>query len=149
MAQFKTSLLIRRPIEDVFAFVSNYQNSPRWVSGALEHTKISAGPIGVGTVIRTTGRTLGLRIEATRLVTAYEPYSKYAFKSEYQQMPVATTFLFEPVPSGTRLTVMVEGKPTGLFKAATPFVLGAIRQQFEGDLRRLKALLEAPPPATN
>jgi hypothetical protein len=37
---------------------------------------------------------------------------------------------------------VVEGEPTGLFKAATPFVLGMIRQQFEGDLHRLKTLLE-------
>lgn len=142
MAQFKTSLVIRRPVEDVFTFVSNYQNSPRWVSGALEHTKVSEGPIGVGTVIRTTGRTLGLRIEATRIVTTYEPYARYAFKSEYQQMPIVTTFLFDPVQGSTRLTVVVEGEPAGLFKAATPFVLGGIRQQFERDLRRLKALLE-------
>jgi uncharacterized protein YndB with AHSA1/START domain len=142
MAQFKTSLVIRRPVEDVFAFVSNYQNSARWVTGAMEHTKVSTGPIGVGTVIRTTGWAMGLRIEATRIVTAYEPYSRYAFKSEYRQVPLTTTFLFEPIQGGTRLTVVVEGEPTGLFKAATPFILGTIRQQFEGDLRRLKALLE-------
>jgi uncharacterized protein YndB with AHSA1/START domain len=149
MAQFKTSLVIRRPVEDVFAFVSNYQNSPRWVSGALEHTKVSVGPIGVGTVIRTTGRAVGLRVEATRIVTAYEPPARYAFKTEYQQMPVTTTFLFEPVQVSTRLTVVVEGEPTGLFKTATPLVLGAIRQQFEGDLRRLKTLLEEQGPMVN
>jgi uncharacterized membrane protein len=142
MAQFKTSLVIHRPVEDVFNFVSNYQNSPRWVSGELQHTKVSAGPIGVGTVIRTTGRTLGLRIAATRIVTVYEPNARYAFKSEYQQMPVTTTFLFEPTHGDTRLTVVVEGEPSGLFKAAAPLILGTIRQQFEGDLRRLKTLLE-------
>ncbi len=144
MAQFKTSLVIRRSVEDVFTFVSNYRNSPRWVSGALQHTKVSAGPIGVGTMIRTTGRTMGLRVEATRIVTAYEPYARYAFKSEYRQVPLTTTFLFEPISDGTRLTVVVEGEPTGLFKAATPLVLVTIRQQFENDLRRLKTLLEEP-----
>lgn len=142
MAQFKTSLVVRRPVEEVFAFVSNYQNSAKWVSGRMEHTKVSAGPVGVGTVIRTTGRAMDVRIEATRIVTAYEPPAKYAFKSEYRQIPLATTFHFEPIQGGTRLTVVVEGEPTGLFKAATPLVLGAIRQQFEGDLRRLKRLLE-------
>ncbi len=142
MAQFKTGLVIHRSVEDVFTFVSNYQNSPRWVSGTLEHTKVSEGPIGVGTVIRTTGRALGLRVEATRIVTAYEPHRKYAFKSEYRQVPIATTFFFEPVQAGTRLTVVVEGEPSGLFAVATPLVLGTLRQQFEGDLRRLKALLE-------
>ncbi len=142
MAQFKTNLVIRRPVKDVFDFVSNYQNSPRWVSGALEHRKVSDGPIGVGTIIRTSGRTLGLRIEATRVVTAYEPHNKYAFKSEYQQIPITTTFFFEAAQEGTSLTVVVEGEPGGLLTLTMPFVLGAVRQQFEGDLRRLKTLLE-------
>ena len=142
MEQFRTSVVIRRPVEDVFTFVSNYQNSPQWVSGGLEHTKVSAGPIGVGTVIRTTGRTIGLRIEIMRIVTAYEPYSKYAFKSEYRQVPLTTTFLFAPVQEGTRLTIVVEGEPDGLLRATAPLVLGTVRQQFEGDLRRLKAVLE-------
>jgi uncharacterized protein YndB with AHSA1/START domain len=144
MAQFKTGLVIRRPVEDVFTFVSNYQNSVKWVTGATEHTKVSAGPIGVGTVIRTTGRVMGVRFEATRIVTAYEPYSKYAFTSEYRRVPLTAAFHFEPVQGGTRLTVVVEGEPTGLFKAATPLVLETIRQQFESDLRRLKTLLEKP-----
>jgi hypothetical protein len=112
------------------------------VSGGLEHTKVSEGPLGVRTEIRTTGRTMGLHIEMTRIVTAYEPYDKYAFKTEYRQVPLTTTFLFEPVQGGTRLTVIVEGEPAGLFKAAAPLVLGTIRQQFEGDLLRLKTLLE-------
>jgi hypothetical protein len=142
VAQFKTNLLICRPVEDVFAFVANYQNSSRWVAGEWEHTQLSAGPIGVGTVIRTKGRTLGLRVETTRVVTAYEPARKYAFKSEYQRMPITTTFLFEPLPAGTQLTVVVEGEPSGLFTLTMPFVLGAVRQQFEGDLQRLKTLLE-------
>ena len=148
MAQFKTSLIIHRSVEDVFAFVANYQNSPRWVAGEWEHTQVSAGPIGVGTVIRTSGRTLGLRVEATRTIVAYEPPRKYAFKTEYQQMPITTTFLFDPIANGTHLTVVVDGEPTGLFKATAPFVLGAVRQQFEGDLRRLKTILETPAPTT-
>ncbi len=142
MAQFKTSLVIHRPVREVFAFVSNFGNSAQWVSGTLEHTKVTVGPIGVGTVIRTTGRKMGLRIEVMRIVTAYEPYARYAFKSEYQRIPFATTFVFEPVPGGTRLTATVEGEPTGLLKPATPLILGTIRQQFEDDLRRLKSLLE-------
>lgn len=142
MAQFKTGLVIRRPIEDVFSFVSNYQNSARWIAGSWEHIKVSAGPIAVGTVIRTTGQTLGLRIDTTRIVTAYEPCSKYAFKTEYQRIPITTTFLFEPLHDDTRLTVVVEGEPSRLFTLTMPFVLGAVRQQLEGDLRRLKALLE-------
>ena len=142
MAQFKTSLVIHRPIQTVFNFVSNYQNSPRWVSGTMKHQKITPGPIGVGTVIHTTGHAAGLRVEATRIVTAYEPPVKYAFSSDYRQIPFTMTFFFEPMQSGTRLTVMVEGESAGLFKAATPLILRSLRRQVEGDLRRLKSVLE-------
>ncbi len=142
MAQFKTSIVIQRPIEVVFALVSNYQNSSLWVSGALEHQQITPGPIGVGTVIRTAGHFMGQRVETTRTIIAYEPPVRYGFRSAYQQVPFTNTFVFEPVPNGTRLTATVEGEPTGLYKAAMPLILNLIRQQLEGDLRRLKKLLE-------
>jgi len=142
MALFKTSIVIQRPVETVFAMVSNYQNSSLWVSGALEHQKMSPGPIGVGTVIRTAGHFMGQRVEATRTVVAYEPPVRYAFRSAYQQVPFTTAFVLEPVPNGTRLTATVQGEPTGLYKAAMPLILNLIRQQLEGDLRRLKKLLE-------
>jgi uncharacterized membrane protein len=142
MAQFKTSILIQRPVDVVFAMVSNYQNSSRWVSGALEHQQMSPGPIGVGTVIRTRGHFMGQQVEAIRTVSAYEPNARYAFRSAYQQVPFTNTFVFEPLPNGTQLTATVEGEPTGLYKAAMPLILSLIRQQLEGDLRRLKKLLE-------
>jgi hypothetical protein len=142
MAQFKTSIIIQRPLEIVFSIVSDYQNSSLWVSGALEHQQITPGPIGVGTVIRTRGRFMGQQIEATRTVVAYEPPMRYAFRSAYQQVPFTTTFVFDPLGNSTRLTATVEGEPTGVYKAAMPLILNLIRQQMEGDLRRLKKLLE-------
>lgn len=147
MAQFKTSIVIHRPVEVVFALVSNYQNSALWVSGELEHRKITPGPLGVGTVIRTVGHFMGQRVETTRTIVVYEPNMRYAFRSEYRQVPFTTAFLFEPLKDGTQLTAMVEGEPTGLYKAAMPLILSMIRQQLEGDLRRLKKLLEEPPTA--
>jgi uncharacterized membrane protein len=145
MAHFKTSIVIHRPVETVFALVSNYQNSPLWVTGALEHRKMSPGPIGVGTVIRTVGHFMGQRVETTRTVIAYEPNARYAFRSEYRQVPFTITLVFEPLRNGTQLTATVEGEPAGLYKAAMPLILSLIRQQLDGDLRRLKKLLEEPP----
>jgi uncharacterized membrane protein len=144
MAHFQTSIVIQRPVAEVFALVSNYQNSPLWVSGALDHQKVTPGPIGVGTVIRTRGHFMGQPIETTRTVIAYEPNARYAFRSAYRQVPFTTTFVFEPLPAkrATRLTATVEGEPTGIYKAAMPLILNMVRQQLEGDLRRLKKLLE-------
>ena len=120
MAQFKTSIFIQRPVADVFALVSNYQNSSLWVSGALEHQKISAGPISVGTVIRTRGHFMSQSIETTRTVIAYEPNARYAFKSAYPQVPFTTSFVFEPGPTGTRLMATVEGNRPACIRRPCP-----------------------------
>jgi hypothetical protein len=147
MAQFKTSIVIHRPAETVFAMVSDYQNSSLWVSGALEPRKISPGPLGVGAGIRPAGQFMGQRVETTRIVIAYEPNARYAFRSAYRQVPFTTAFVFEPLPNATHLTATIEGEPTGIYKAAMPLILSMIRQQLEGDLRHLKKLLEEPPRA--
>ncbi len=142
MASFTTQITIQRPVEAVFAVVANYQHSSRWVSGALEHQQITPGPIGVGTVIRTRGQFMGQPIETTRTIIVYEPNTRYAFHSVYREVPITTIFKFEALTSATRLTATVEGEPTGIYKAAMPLILNMVRQQLDGDLRRLKKLLE-------
>ena len=36
MATLEISIVINRPVEDVFAFVSNPENYPKWFSGSRE-----------------------------------------------------------------------------------------------------------------
>ena len=48
MARIEINLVINRPVEEVFAFVSNSENLPRWRSTSLEVKKTSEGAIGVG-----------------------------------------------------------------------------------------------------
>ena len=52
MAKFEINLVINRPIEEVFAFISNPENQPRWRAGTLEVARNSSEPLGVGSVFR-------------------------------------------------------------------------------------------------
>ena len=52
MATVEINLIINQPIEEVFAFVSNSENLPRWRSTVLECKKTSKGPLGVGSTFR-------------------------------------------------------------------------------------------------
>jgi uncharacterized membrane protein len=49
MTRVATSVVINRPPEEVFEFVSNFENNPRWQSGMHEARITSEGPLGVGT----------------------------------------------------------------------------------------------------
>lgn len=47
MATFENVVIITRPIEDVFALLSDLENIPRWNYAIIETRKVSEGPIGV------------------------------------------------------------------------------------------------------
>jgi Polyketide cyclase / dehydrase and lipid transport len=65
MARIETSLVINRPIEEVFAYITDQANQPTRQSRLLEAEKTSEGPIGVGTTWRLVAKFLGQRIETT------------------------------------------------------------------------------------
>ena len=58
MRAFDNTVTIARPAGEVFAFLADFQNVPRW-NYAIEQTrKLSPGPVGVGTAYRQTRTTL-------------------------------------------------------------------------------------------
>ena len=71
MAKFESSIVINRPVEEVFALLSNQENNPKWQAESLEVKKTSDGPIGVGTTFHSVGQFLGRRVEGEYEVTEY------------------------------------------------------------------------------
>ena len=143
MAQFEINFVINRPVEEVFAFGSNYENNSKWVSGVIEVKKTSEGPIGVGTTYRTVLTFLGRRIESEAECTEYEPNRSFAMKSTSGPFPVENQSTFERVEGGTRVTFSTVAEPGGFFKLAEPLLVSMVKRQFEADFAKLKDLLEA------
>ncbi len=142
MLKIESSVVINRPVEEVFAVLSNVENNPKWSSGFLEAKKTSEGPIGVGTTWRAVQKGLGQRIEAEVEVTEYEPNRKCTQKGK-SPFPVELHMAFESVEGGTRVNVRLEGEPGGFFKLAEPLVKSMAKRNIEGDLANLKDLMEA------
>ena len=142
MAKFEGSIVINRPLEEVFALLSNPENNPKWQSGIVELRKTSEGPIGVGATYRSVNQFLGRRIEGETEITEYEPNRKYTLKSKLP-FPVEARTTFERVEGGTRINLKTEVEIGGFFKLAEPLVVSMGKRQFEGDLANLKDLMEA------
>ncbi len=143
MAKIEISTVINRPVEEVFAVLSNYENNPKWISASIEAKKTSQGPIGVGTTWRTVVKFLGRRIEGENEVTEYEPNRGYAVKSKSGPFPVENGVTFERVEGGTRVTLTTVAEPGGFFKLAEPLLVSMVKRQFEADFVNLKDLMEA------
>ncbi len=144
MIKIENSVVINRPVDEVFEFLANSENDPQWQSGAQEVMKTSEGPIGVGTTFTTVSRLLGRRLESTVEYTAYEPNKRLAGKATSGPIPFQFETTFEPAAEGgTKVTNSGEGDAGGFFKLAEPLVARMLRRQFDTNSANLKDLLEA------
>ncbi|MFC1932297.1 SRPBCC family protein [Chloroflexota bacterium] len=145
MGKLEVSVIIKRPVEEVFSFVNDPTNETLWSSGLVESSQISDGPIGVGTKMREVNRILGKRIENTYEITEYEPNRRYSCKSISGPFPWQGSFTFESVEGGTKVTMSSGFEVGSFFKLAEPLVIRMAKRQFQADFNNLKDLMEAKP----
>jgi carbon monoxide dehydrogenase subunit G len=147
MPRVEEGIVIDRPQEAVFEFVTTPENDPLWVSTAVERQRESEGPIGVGSRIRAVDKFLGRRIESTLEVTEHEPSRRSAIRLE-GPIKARGTYAVEPVDGRTRFvwTMDAESGLGGLYlgKVTDPLVTLLFRRRVRWDLRRLKEALESP-----
>jgi carbon monoxide dehydrogenase subunit G len=142
MATFEINLVINRPIEEVFAFISNAENLPRWRASALEVTRTSPDP-GIGSVFKARFSFLGRPFDGDLKIIAHEPHEKYGTKVVGGPFPLEARYTLEPAGNATQLTLVIEGEPGGFFKLAEPLVVSLAKRSYEADLHNLKDMLEA------
>jgi uncharacterized protein YndB with AHSA1/START domain len=135
------SVVVARPVEDVFAFLAEPDNLPRWQSGLVEVRKAGT-ETGVGARHVEVRSFMGKQIEQTLEVTAYEPPRVLDFSVVEGPLSLRVGHTLRAEDGGTRIDVVGEGEIGPLFRLAEPFVVRAVKKQSEGDFRRLKKVLE-------
>jgi len=141
MIKVEVSVLINKPVEEVFAFVSSHENTPKWQGGV--EAVIPEGPQNaVGSKYTEVRKFMGQEMKSAMEVTAYETNSKWAAKVLKGPVPYEVTATFTAEGSGTRMTTVVEGEPKGFFKVAEGMMKGQLEKSLQEDGERLKKLLE-------
>lgn len=144
MIKIEHSVLINRPTEEVFTFVTEVENEPKWIGEVAEVRRTSNGPMGVGSTYDNIVHFLGRRIVDPHEVVQYEPNRKFAFKSNSGQIKFQGSQTYEAVDDNTtRFTFVASGETGSLFKLAEPIVSRMINRQWETNVANLKELLEA------
>lgn len=119
--KFEKSVVISRPVEDVFDFMADPENDMKWQSGVLDSRKTSEGPKGVGTTEESEIQFLGRRIKSTLEVTQYEPNRKIQYKTTSGPIPFEAKYILNSLADGdTKVTIDAEGDVGGFFKLAEP-----------------------------
>lgn len=145
MATVTVSAVIHRPIEEVFAFLTDARNFPQWQgnSGLQRILQSPESPVGVGTRITETWKFMGTTSESVSEVTEYEPNRKFSRRGLNDGSPIKDgTMTFEPVAGGVQVTSTVTVKAGGLFAIAEPLLVANLKRGFEENLGLAKQLLE-------
>ena len=145
MVRVEISTEIKRPVAEVFAYVSDPANLPEWNS-LVNEASASETPVRVGTKIMSRIKFLGRKFESTAEVTEFVRDKKFVFKGD-NPFPATITNLYEAATGGTKVTQIGEFEPGGFFKVGEPILVRITKKQFEAQLDTLKELLEARAPA--
>lgn len=152
MVRVEGEIVINRPVDEVFDFVADERNEPRYNPRMLRAELTSAGPpVGRGTHFQAESTMAGLTVETAIEITAYERPRLLASTSRsvlhlIKRLPTADiqgTVTFDPVPEGTRMRWAWEVETRGIFKLMTPMVARMGQQQEHTVWANLKHLLEA------
>jgi uncharacterized membrane protein len=142
MISFSNSVTIKRPVEEVFAYLADVPRQTEWSSAVQSIRLEELEPVRQGSRYWQTVKMLGRQAEALFEVSEYEEGRKIGFRSLSGAMPIAWSMTLTPVSEGTRIEAKTRGEPGGVFKLAAPLMDRAMRRQAAGDFATLKDLLE-------
>lgn len=145
MPRIGTSIIIERPIAQVFEYVCVVaENGPKWRKSCAEIRRLGPGPLAAGMreiyKLKTFGRTFDVLME----ITEYEPNRKYSWRAiSGGPFPMHGAITFESVEGGTRVAEDNEITLTGFLRLIQPFIVQMYRREVEADFAKLKHLLES------
>jgi hypothetical protein len=147
MATITVSDRIAAPIEEVFAqFTDLEHGAARHVSGIKKIEMLTPGPVRLGTRWRETRDVMGVSDSADMEITSFERNRTYTITHHKAGLQIATTFWFEPLEAGTRVTVEFElergGVPPGLLAPLGWAIAGKVARVLSHDLADVKRTIE-------
>jgi uncharacterized protein YndB with AHSA1/START domain len=143
--RFATSVVIDRPIEDVFDFLADGTNDPKFSPRVLEIRKTTDGPPGVGTVYASTVKDAGFKTKREFRLTEFERPSRIRW-TEISKNIISVPeggYDLAPEGSGTRLSFYNRFEGHGFGKLMAPLALRSAIKQADDFGRRIKAAVEA------
>ncbi|MGI8658125.1 MAG: SRPBCC family protein [Candidatus Limnocylindria bacterium] len=144
MIRAEHSVEIDRPIEDVFAFVADQSNEPKWHTDVVEVVRPGPDqPIQLGSSVVWVIDFMG-RSEYEAEVTVFEPNRCIELTARRGPLKPILTHRFERAGSGTRYTRHIDIPPSGVFRVLEPILraAGVARKRQIRFAENLKTVLE-------
>lgn len=136
------TVTIARPVEDVFAVLSDVKKVPIWSSNTIDEILLTPGPLRTGSRRRAVVRGFaGRTMQNEAEMVEFEPNRRMVVEVLDAPVPARIVIEFTPVDGGTRLDWTGIVSPRGLLAPTASLIARLNRRMFEKDLRNLRDLL--------
>lgn len=134
--------IIERPLAEVAAYAGDPGNAPEWYSNIRSVDWRTPPPVGVGSEMDFVATFMGRRLAYTYRVVELVDGERLVMETAQRPFPMRTTYTWESVAGGTRMTLRNTGQPSGFGKVGAPLMAAAMKRATTQDLARLKSILE-------
>jgi carbon monoxide dehydrogenase subunit G len=141
VAVYEHTVEIERPREEVFAFVTDPRNYPRWQPSLVEIRPHSKGPLRLGSEATEVRTFLGREVETTWTCVEHEAHERSAIQADDGPVPFKGTFVLEALGRRTRFTWIVETRGAAA-RLGGPLVGRTTSRELKQNSECLKQLLE-------
>jgi hypothetical protein len=143
MAKFEGEILITRPVDVVFDYAADQRNELDYNPRMVSSEKLTAGPVGRGTVFRAAVATLGRASAMCIECTEYHRPALLSSVTTMRQAEFRVTLTFDPVPAGTRMRWSEQVRLKGSLRPLAPLATRLGRRQEQAIWTGMKRRLEA------
>jgi len=138
-----SSIVINRPVEDVFAVLTNVENTGKWFPADVKEWWTSPPPHGVGSTRRARVKVGFMTTENDAITTVYEPPHRAGMKGTSKNAPFEAMLEFESVEGGTRVTATIEMFLRGPAKVFSGMFARWYGKSWDQGMVNLKAKMES------
>lgn len=130
MPSFERTVTVSRPVDEVFAYLSDFTNTEEWDAGTVRTTRVN-GDGGVGTTYRNVSKFLGREVEIDYVVQRIVPGQEFALRGENGTTVAHDTMTFREVPGGTEVTYRGDFAFKGVFRLFAPLTVPVFKKLFD------------------
>lgn len=103
MIRLKESILVARPLDDVFGYTSDFSHIQHWDPGVISSIKIDSKPTGVGAQYDLVLRFGPFRPKMRYEIIEYHPFSRVVLKGQGGSFSATDTIGFTKTAGGTQI----------------------------------------------
>jgi hypothetical protein len=150
MIQVEASTQIARSTPDVFGFLTEVENLPRWQAGVTEAKLLSPGAMRVGSQFSQKTRIGPWNLDTIGTVTGLKANEQLAFHLKSTgPLNCEVHFDLQPADGGTRVSLRGAAQLKGVWRILRPLLANELQKETVAEVAAMKQLLETPTRATN